>query len=760
MSPTLVWGGEVPKPAEVSTVRADFGPVHLRCAELCAGRGDPDPLSQRKRMASVAAARGDHRRACQLSAGAADMADKAAREKSDARMVELAEHYEFERKQRQIDELNHRHERQTAELQKRTLQQRWLRTVLGSSLILLAGTAYFFLRLRRTNRMLEVLNTQVSRSQNKLQATLDAIPDLLFVLGLDGRYYEYHSPRTDLLAAPAEVLLGKTVSDIMPPDAADVCMSALREAHEKGVSSGKQFELSLPHGKFWFELSVSRKSMGQGGEPRFIVLSRDITERKRMEDALVASRKMLTEAQRLAQVGSWELDMESNTLSWSDELFRIFEIDPQQFGATYEAFLNVIHPDDREAVNRAYAESLETHAYYDIEHRLLMPDGRIKFVYERCETHYSPEGKPQRSLGIARDITERKHMEEELLYRENKFRTLAENSPNIIIRYDRNCRCIYVNPAYAKEIGISVEDAINRVPDSQWSADISITVQAMAIMETGIPAEIYLEWPRPDTGQITSHIFHVVAERGPDGRVLGTLAIGHNITALKEAEKHLEASHAQLRGLAARLETVREEERKRIARDMHDELGQYLTALRMGVSVLRMQSGENDPAILEQVRGLSTLADKTIQVVRDIAASLRPAPLDMGVVSALEWLAEDFSRRTGVPCKLDTEGEEIRLDDKHSTAIFRMVQESLTNVARHAEASQVEIRLNRQGDDYLLEVSDNGKGFDVSLPRTKSFGLVGLRERAIMLGGEVFISSAANRGTAVRARIPIHEAER
>jgi signal transduction histidine kinase len=173
-----------------------------------------------------------------------------------------------------------------------------------------------------------------------------------------------------------------------------------------------------------------------------------------------------------------------------------------------------------------------------------------------------------------------------------------------------------------------------------------------------------------------------------------------------------------------------------------------------------MRAGEKDPAILEQVRSLSTLGDKTMQVARDIAASLRPAPLELGVVSALEWLAEEFSKRTGVSCELETDEEEIDLDDEHSTAIFRMVQESLTNVTRHAEASQVGIRLMCQGEDYIVEVNDNGKGFDPSVPKAKSFGLVGLRERAIMLGGEVAIFSAPQRGTRITVRIPVPTAER
>ena len=140
--------------------------------------------------------------------------------------------------------------------------------------------------------------------------------------------------------------------------------------------------------------------------------ARHISERERVEKSLRVSEARLNEAQRIARIGSWELDLATSTLSWSDEIFRIFEIDPAKFGASYEAFLDTVHPEDREAVNEAYTHSLQTREPYEITHRLLMADGRIKYVQERCETEYSAEGKPLRSLGTAQDITERKLAED------------------------------------------------------------------------------------------------------------------------------------------------------------------------------------------------------------------------------------------------------------------------------------------------------------------------------------------------------------
>jgi len=211
----------------------------------------------------------------------------------------------------------------------------------------------------------------------------------------------------------------------------------------------------------------------------------------------------------------------------------------------------------------------------------------------------------------------------------------------------------------------------------------------------------------------------------------------------------------QARERAYELEASREEERKHLTREIHDELGQHLSALRMGVSVVGLEFGEKNPSLQGKIERMVTLVDATIKVVRNVVSSLRPSALDMGIVSALEWLAEEFRDNTGIPCSLDVHEENIILDDQRATTIFRIAQESLTNISRHAQASQVKISLERKEQHYLLEVRDNGRGFDAGVQKKKSFGLIGIRERTLMLGGEVAIFSVPGVGTTIRVSIPI-----
>jgi PAS domain S-box-containing protein len=229
---------------------------------------------------------------------------------------------------------------------------------------------------------------------------------------------------------------------------------------------------------------------------------------------------------------------------------------------------------------------------------------------------------------------------------------------------------------------------------------------------------------------------------------------------LGQLNQDLGASHQRLREMAAQNEGRLEQERKHIALEVHDELGQVLTALRMNMSLLEMRLGAQCPALIDEMQGMKELVDRAIQGVRNVAANLRPAALDMGLVSALEWQCQEFIRHTGVACTFHARQGNLDLEEKRAVVVFRIVQESLTNISRYAQASQVDVSLGRRGDELWVQVLDNGNGFDqAAAPSRKSFGLLGMRERAIALGGRVEIASTAGRGTVISMVIPIGAAE-
>ncbi len=220
-------------------------------------------------------------------------------------------------------------------------------------------------------------------------------------------------------------------------------------------------------------------------------------------------------------------------------------------------------------------------------------------------------------------------------------------------------------------------------------------------------------------------------------------------------ERRLEKSHASLRELLARREADLDHERRRIAREMHDELGQLLTALKLGISTLNMQFGADHPALETKVDSLLELTNQAIRSVRTVSTSLRPAALDMGTIPALQWLVDEFQQHSGVACQLKLPDSLYEIDELRAMTLFRTVQEALTNATRHAEASRVEIDLNKQADGtYSLTIRDNGKGFDPTTATTHHFGLIGMRERINSLGGTLVIDSTPGAGTCIRMCIP------
>jgi signal transduction histidine kinase len=243
--------------------------------------------------------------------------------------------------------------------------------------------------------------------------------------------------------------------------------------------------------------------------------------------------------------------------------------------------------------------------------------------------------------------------------------------------------------------------------------------------------------------------------RDESGEPLFLQGVMTNITSAKQKEQQLLESRELMRNLARHQVGVREEERSRIARDVHDELGQKLTALQLEVSMLSARYHDDPPELSRKLHTLLSLIDATMDSVRAIAADLRPPVLDLGLVPAIEWQVQEFRRRTGIACELAVGDDDIELDEERATAVFRMLQEALTNVARHARATQVEIALRLQGSVLQLTVEDNGVGMPTSRPHgKKSFGLLGLRERALMVGGAVNIDSQPGR-TAVLITLPL-----
>ena len=351
-------------------------------------------------------------------------------------------------------------------------------------------------------------------------------------------------------------------------------------------------------------------------------------------------------------------------------------------------------------------------------------------------------------------VEERRRAEAKLLSSEARFRAIVETSPvPLCITSMPGGQLLYTNGPFQELFGLDLlNDAANVV--DFYADPLERDSLVDHLQREGSFHNSEIQFTRPEG----SVFWAMATARVATYNEAPAIYVGLNdITERKRIEQALLESREQLRELSAYMEAIREEERKRIAMEIHDELGQLLTALKMDVSLLKMRlAGDSDAA--KKADDMRELVETTIWMVRNVASHLRPAALNFGIVSALEWLVEDFSRRNNIPCQFRINGSEPVLPDAHATAVFRIVQASLTNVARHARATRADVTLTRSANGLDLHVSDDGCGFDQEAARKgDSYGVLGMRERARLIGASLLIDSSPGTGTSVSIHIPLDE---
>ena len=351
-------------------------------------------------------------------------------------------------------------------------------------------------------------------------------------------------------------------------------------------------------------------------------------------------------------------------------------------------------------------------------------------------------------------IEERRRAEAKLLSSEARFRAIVETSPvPLCIASMPGGQLLYTNGPLQQLFGLDLLNAAANIVDF-YADPLERDSLVEHLTREGSFHNSEIQFRRPDG----SVFWAMATARVATYNEAPAIYVGFNdITERKRIEQALFESREQLRELSAYMEAIREEERKRIAMEIHDELGQLLTALKMDVSLLKMRLS-GDPDAAKKTDDMRELVETTIWMVRNVASHLRPAALNFGIVSALEWLVEDFSRRNNIPCQFRINGSEPVLPDAHATAVFRIVQASLTNVARHARATRADVTLTRSATGLDLHVSDDGCGFDQDLGRkSDSYGVLGMRERARLIGASLLIDSSPGTGTSVSIHIPLDE---
>lgn len=397
------------------------------------------------------------------------------------------------------------------------------------------------------------------------------------------------------------------------------------------------------------------------------------------------------------------------------------------------------------SVNQSQEETFKS---WTMDLEFICKDGSAIWTESKVSILRSPDGRPVGFIGIVRDIAERRRAQE-------LFKTLANNSP-IAVYIVQDGKFQFVNLQFQQHVGVSESELLGTDASEFVLPEDRDMVKRMSL------AMLKGERSNPYEFRLVSHdgrikwVIERVSSIQHNGRP-ATLANFMDITELKHSEEVLMRSESQLRLLSQRIIEVQEEERARIARELHDQLGQELVALKIEAVSLAEKLADT-PVLRERARAILDLAERLDATSHRIAVNIRPEILDeLGLMKAIQWYAEDFERRSGISCPVEAPVDEPMLPKQTATSAYRIVQEALTNVWKHSRASQAKVKVTATDTVLSVSVSDNGAGMDLKrLSDLPSLGLLGMRERARLVGGRLSIKrNRGGRGTCVAAHLPI-----
>jgi PAS domain S-box-containing protein len=596
-------------------------------------------------------------------------------------------------------------------------------------------------------------NRDIYDQEQRLKAIFYHEQDGVAVLSLDATLVDLNPAGVHLFEGSRDILIGRHFPDLIQ----ESDRACFVETNRK-VGSGKietfQFRITSLRGSVrWLEANIV--PLRDKYEKIYATLSvmRDITGRKQIEETLRKQEERLESAKRLARIGYWEYDFAEEKSYSTEGVYEIYGLRREECPEISPAFfMSLVHPDDKDRMQAIFSD-IASHPVVEEEHRMIRPDGRVIYIHHSGNLLFGPNGEPMTMTGAVQDITERKESEKRLLLSEQKFKSLVQNGSDLIVIMDDQGVFQYISPSVKHIAGHEPDEMVGRNAFEMIHPDDLPIV--MSELTTVIDST--------NSGQATPHRFLNAAgewiwleSKGAnlmhDDSIRGIIINARNITDRIRLQERLDKELAnRQKDITSAVIKAQESERSQLGQELHDNVNQVLTTVKLYNEMLRDGLGEPTEIVNKSIRHLQGC----INEIRSISKRLSAPTL--GSISLTDSIHElidsiNLTKKITLHCTINESEQVCVTQDVHLT-VYRIIQEQLNNILKHAEAKHAWIELVNQPGDFSLRIRDDGRGFDVNAKRT-GIGITNIITRAENINGRVSIESAPGEGTTLVLTFP------
>lgn len=602
----------------------------------------------------------------------------------------------------------------------------------------------------------------LKQSEALFRGLFENAPVAIAVLDHTGRIVQCNSALENMVGYWIDELIGKAFADFTHPHDIDKDMRLYQNMVSGGIDS-YEIEKRYIHKQgriIWAHLHAAVVRGGRGPFRIFIGMARDITDRKHMEISLREALDRQKEAVRAGKVGLWDWDLKTNKVHYSDEWKRQIGYEPHEIGDDFKEWECRVHPDDLGPVSRKIQNAVRKRMqHYQVEFRFQHKNESYRWIMAQGSVIKDGRNKAVRVMGSHIDITDQKDIEQRLRKVSRERQALIDSMINAFAVFESvfdergafiSYRFVYVNKAFENITGLRFEEAEGKRVQEVWPGTEPGWIERYGRVAVSGRPQTFDMHHRP-----TKKTYHCHAYRPWDTQDRFCVVFEDITRQIAQTEQLSEYS-GRLRMLSEHLQNAQEQERARLARELHDELGQALTALNIDLSKVRRMTHDLN-GVQSTLDGMQSIIDTIDDSLVRIETELRPGILDdLGLSAALEWLAQSMEQRGSMSFVLTGALDDSLLNPDLSVALYRIVQEGLTNAAKHSNASEVRVHLEDKKNAVVIKIRDNGRGIrPEDRDNRDSFGLMGIRERILLWDGELTVKGSPGKGTTLTVKIPL-----